>query len=73
MENNHAHETGRSDLIHNIEDWATYLQRIVHLEKKAHHLLNTKNYKEAEEALAEIGHNSRMARVWIYCQESGND
>jgi len=72
MENNHAHETNSSDLINQIEDWATYLQRIVHLEKRAHHLLNTKQYREAEELLAEIGHNSRMARVWIYCQENKN-
>jgi len=72
MENNHAHETNSSDLINQIEDWATYLQRIVHLEKRAHDLLDTKQYREAEELLAEIGHNSRMARVWIYCQENKN-
>lgn len=70
MENNKVHETGHSDLISQIEDWSTYLQRIVHLERKAHHFLNTKKYKEAEDVLAEIGHNSRMARIWIYCQEN---
>lgn len=71
MVNNKEHEPSK-DLINQIEDWSTYLQRIVHLEKEAHHLLNTKQYKEAEEVLAEIGHNSRMARVWVYCQEGKN-
>lgn len=73
MENNHAHEDAKLNLIKHIDDWSTYLQNIVHLEKKAHHLLNTEQHKEAEEVLAEIGHNSRMARVWIYCQEKNND
>jgi len=71
MENNNKHESARN-LKNQIEDWSTYLQKIVHLEKEAQHLLNTKQYKEAEELLAEIGHNSRMARVWIYCQEDKN-
>jgi hypothetical protein len=60
------------NLIENIEDWSTYLQNIVRLEKEAHHLMNERKYEEAENLIAEIGHNSRMARVWIYCQGDKN-
>lgn len=72
MENNNAYEPNKSDLIDQIEDWSSYLQKIVHLEKEAHNLMNLKRYEEAENLLAEIGHNSRMARVWIYCREGKN-
>jgi hypothetical protein len=60
------------NLIENIEDWSTYLQNIVRLEKEAYHLMNERKYEEAENLIAEIGHNSRMARVWIYCQGDKN-
>lgn len=72
MENNKAYEPNKSNLIDQIEDWSSYLQKIVHLEKEVNHLMNLKRYEEAENLLAEIGHNSRMARVWIYYQENKN-
>ncbi len=65
-----ASEHKAVSLIDQIEDWSFYLQKIVHLEKEAHQLLNLKKYQEAENVLAEIGHCSRMARVWISCQET---
>lgn len=48
-----------------LSDWAQHLQRIVALEKHAHHAFNTKMYNTAYEHMLEIEHHCRMARTWI--------
>lgn len=49
-------------------DWATNLQRIVHLEKAAHSDLLMNRYNSAYEHLLHIEQQCRAARTWILKQ-----
>jgi hypothetical protein len=55
-----------------LSDWAQHLQRIIAVEKHAHHELNTKMYNAAYEHMLEIEHHCRMTRAWIL-QEKGKE
>jgi hypothetical protein len=47
------------------QDWSTYLIKAEALVRKATEDLNAKNWERADEKLADIVHNARMARFWL--------
>ena len=50
---------------HHIEDWSRYLIFADHLLSQATDAFNMKDYQKADDLIAELLHNGRMARVWI--------
>lgn len=47
------------------QDWSAYLIKAESLVRKATEDLNANNWQRADEKLAEIVHNARMARFWL--------
>lgn len=47
------------------QDWSAYLIQAEALLREATDDLNRKRWAAADERLAEIAHNVRMARVWV--------
>jgi len=47
------------------QDWSAYLIKAETLIRRATEDLNAKNWKRADEELADIVHNARMARFWL--------
>jgi len=47
------------------QDWSGYLIKAESLVRKATEDLNAGNWQRADEKLADIVHNARMARFWL--------
>jgi hypothetical protein len=47
------------------QDWSAYLIKTEALVRKATEDLNARNWQRADEKLADIVHNARMARFWL--------
>jgi len=57
---------------HHIEDWSRYLIVSDHLLRQATDAFNMKDYQKADDLIAELLHNGRMARVWIMTKGETN-
>jgi hypothetical protein len=56
----------------NLEDWSRYLILCDHLLRRATDAFNSNDYQTADDCVAELIHNGRMARVWISTKGGNN-